>query len=350
VARGRRRQLPPTHTAAPVMLSSLTERAGPRRPTYTRGHCAALLLRYIGVASAARPARWQRDATSPDRRYDRAVVVVSTSPGEASLRQFGELEAVIMDRLWARQRPTLVREILDELTPERPLAYTTVLSVMDKLHRKGWLHREPDGRAYRYVPVQTRDAYSATLMRVPEQHPSAARQRATRGPDLPRQSRRDLPRRHLRRRPDVARPQAGRPGRADPHLGLGVPGWPRLRSQACHPDGESFRSSPCNGLTCRYDRVAALHTGALAADFDALRTAMTDGIEALQGEQPPSRRVDPEVSATLIMAGFDGLIIQWLLDPTRLPTGAAIAETLQRAADLQPFTTEALDATGTRSG
>jgi predicted transcriptional regulator len=93
------------------------------------------------------------------------VVVVSTSPGEASMRQFGELEAVIMDRLWARQLPTLVREILDELTPERPLAYTTVLSVMDKLHRKGWLHREPDGRAYRYVPVQTRDAYSATLMR-----------------------------------------------------------------------------------------------------------------------------------------------------------------------------------------
>ncbi len=81
------------------------------------------------------------------------------------MRQFGELEAVIMSRLWARQGPTLVREILDELAPERPLAYTTVLSVMDKLHRKGWLKREPAGRAYRYSPIQTRDAYSATLMR-----------------------------------------------------------------------------------------------------------------------------------------------------------------------------------------
>jgi len=58
-----------------------------------------------------------------------------------------------------------VPEMLDERTPERPLAYTTVLSVMDKLHRKGWLHPEPDSRGYRYVPVQTRDAYSATLMR-----------------------------------------------------------------------------------------------------------------------------------------------------------------------------------------
>jgi len=44
------------------------------------------------------------------------------------------------------------------------------------------------------------------------------------------------------------------------------------------------------------------------------------------------------------------LIIQWLLDPTRLPTGAAIAETLRRAVDLQPFTTEELHPTGTKSG
>lgn len=88
----------------------------------------------------------------------------------------------------------------------------------------------------------------------------------------------------------------------------------------------------------------------LAADFDALRAAMTSGIEALQSEQPPSRRVDPEVCATLVMASFDGLIIQWLLDPTRLPTGAAIAETLRRAVDLQPFTTEELHPTGTKPG
>jgi predicted transcriptional regulator len=40
------------------------------------------------------------------------------------MRQFGELEAVIMDRLWQSGRPVLVREVLDDLRKDRPLAYT----------------------------------------------------------------------------------------------------------------------------------------------------------------------------------------------------------------------------------
>ncbi len=43
------------------------------------------------------------------------------------MRQLGELEAVIMDRLWEWGRPALVREVLDDLRKDRPLAYTTVL-------------------------------------------------------------------------------------------------------------------------------------------------------------------------------------------------------------------------------
>jgi predicted transcriptional regulator len=35
------------------------------------------------------------------------------------VRGFGELEAVVMDRLWSRDEPATVREILDELTPDR---------------------------------------------------------------------------------------------------------------------------------------------------------------------------------------------------------------------------------------
>jgi hypothetical protein len=71
---------------------------------------------------------------------------------------------------------------------------------------------------------------------------------------------------------------------------------------------------------------------AMAADFDALRAAITTGIELLQATQPRSRRLDPEVSATLVMAVFDGLIMQGLLDPGRLPAGEEIADTLRRAA------------------
>jgi predicted transcriptional regulator len=80
------------------------------------------------------------------------------------MRQFGELEAVIMDRLWEWERPVLVREMVDDLRRDRPLAYTTVMTVMENLHRKGWLRREREGRAWRYEPTSSRSAYTAALM------------------------------------------------------------------------------------------------------------------------------------------------------------------------------------------
>ena len=80
------------------------------------------------------------------------------------MRRFGELEAVIMDRLWEWERPVLVREMVDALHDDRALAYTTVMTVMENLYRKGWLRRERDGRAWRYEPVLTRQAYTARLM------------------------------------------------------------------------------------------------------------------------------------------------------------------------------------------
>jgi predicted transcriptional regulator len=80
------------------------------------------------------------------------------------MRRFGELEAVIMDRLWARNRPMLVREVVDELHDDREPAYTTVMTVMENLHRKGWLRRERDGRAWRYEPTGSRSSYTAGLM------------------------------------------------------------------------------------------------------------------------------------------------------------------------------------------
>ena len=80
------------------------------------------------------------------------------------MRQLGELEAVIMDRLWARGKPALVREVLDDLREDRALAYTTVMTVMENLHRKGWLRRDRDGRAWRYEPTGSRSGYTAALM------------------------------------------------------------------------------------------------------------------------------------------------------------------------------------------
>jgi predicted transcriptional regulator len=81
------------------------------------------------------------------------------------VRGFGDLEAVIMDRVWEHAEPVTVRELHDELSAERVIAYTTVMSTMDNLHRKGWLNRVKEGKAYRYSASASREEYSARLMR-----------------------------------------------------------------------------------------------------------------------------------------------------------------------------------------
>lgn len=81
------------------------------------------------------------------------------------MRGFGDLEAVVMQRVWDFAQPVTVREVLEELQRERVIAYTTVMSTMDNLHRKGWLTREKEGKAYRYTATASREEYSARLMR-----------------------------------------------------------------------------------------------------------------------------------------------------------------------------------------
>lgn len=80
------------------------------------------------------------------------------------MRQLGQLEAAVMARVWSWERPVLVREVLEDLQHEREIAYTTVMTVMDNLHRKGFLTRERDGRAYRYTAAQTREEHTAVVM------------------------------------------------------------------------------------------------------------------------------------------------------------------------------------------
>jgi len=81
------------------------------------------------------------------------------------VRGFGDLEAVLMQLVWDREGAVTVRELFDELRQERAIAYTTVMSTMDNLHRKGWLDRVKDGKAYRYTATASREQYSARLMR-----------------------------------------------------------------------------------------------------------------------------------------------------------------------------------------
>ena len=77
----------------------------------------------------------------------------------------GDLEVRVMRTVWARGEPVTVRDVLGDLQAERSLAYTTVMTVMGNLRRKGWLRRHDEGRAYRYEPLVSAEEYSADLMR-----------------------------------------------------------------------------------------------------------------------------------------------------------------------------------------
>jgi len=67
-----------------------------------------------------------------------------------SRNPLGHLESRVMDVLWARGESS-VRDVADQL--ERPLAYTTVMTTLDRLFKKGVLARRKTDRAFVYSPV-----------------------------------------------------------------------------------------------------------------------------------------------------------------------------------------------------
>lgn len=83
------------------------------------------------------------------------------------MTRLGELERAAMDVLWdllpGRADGLMVREVADALAG-RELAYTTVLTVLDRLAGKGMVRREREGRAWRYRAAASREAYIAQLM------------------------------------------------------------------------------------------------------------------------------------------------------------------------------------------
>ena len=71
-----------------------------------------------------------------------------------SRTQLGPLEQQVLRELWSRGSAT-VRELLD--SENMTLAYTTIMTTMDRLYKKRLLDRETEGRAYRYFPRHTPD-------------------------------------------------------------------------------------------------------------------------------------------------------------------------------------------------
>jgi predicted transcriptional regulator len=77
--------------------------------------------------------------------------------------RLGDLERAVMEVLWEGSPPLVVREVVRALV-ERDLAYTTVMTVLDRLAKKGFVRRHRDGRAWCYEPSASRESYIAQLM------------------------------------------------------------------------------------------------------------------------------------------------------------------------------------------
>ncbi|KPC71807.1 BlaI/MecI/CopY family transcriptional regulator [Streptomyces sp. NPDC006349] len=81
------------------------------------------------------------------------------------MRPFGELEADIMRVMWASDEPLNIHSMVEVLHREgRQPAYTTVMTVTERLRTKGWLGRVKQGRSFQYTALRSADDYSADLM------------------------------------------------------------------------------------------------------------------------------------------------------------------------------------------
>ena len=70
----------------------------------------------------------------------------------------GELQTAVMELLWREPRLT-VNEVEQRLQRSREIAHTTVLTTLDRMHRKGYLTRAKEGKAFVYAPRYTREEF-----------------------------------------------------------------------------------------------------------------------------------------------------------------------------------------------
>ncbi|MGB0878228.1 MAG: BlaI/MecI/CopY family transcriptional regulator [Mycobacterium sp.] len=82
----------------------------------------------------------------------------------AKVPRLGELERSVMDHLWSADEPQTVRQVHEVLSDHRDLAYTTIMTVLQRLAKKNLVVQHRDDRAHRYAPTHGRDELVAGLM------------------------------------------------------------------------------------------------------------------------------------------------------------------------------------------
>ncbi|MFC0598284.1 BlaI/MecI/CopY family transcriptional regulator [Streptomyces palmae] len=80
------------------------------------------------------------------------------------MAQLGDLERAVLGCLWQAPGPQTVREVQESLARERKLAYTTVMTTLQRLARKGLVEQDAQSRAHRFSAVATREEMFAELM------------------------------------------------------------------------------------------------------------------------------------------------------------------------------------------
>ena len=82
--------------------------------------------------------------------------------GRGTGRVLGELEAAVIEVLWAEPELTVV-DVEERLRRRREIAHTTVLTTLDRMHRKGYLTREKQGKAFVYTPAYSRQEFEQRM-------------------------------------------------------------------------------------------------------------------------------------------------------------------------------------------
>lgn len=74
-------------------------------------------------------------------------------------RVLGDLEKAIMEVLWEQNREVTGREVFEEIERKKPVAFTTVLTVIERLLKKGLVKRMKKGKLFVYTPTISRDEF-----------------------------------------------------------------------------------------------------------------------------------------------------------------------------------------------
>ena len=80
------------------------------------------------------------------------------------LDDLGNLQRSVMELVWQMGEAT-VHQVRDRLGRKKKLAYTTILTAMQKLEKAGWLTHRADGKTYTYLPTRTRRQAGASSVR-----------------------------------------------------------------------------------------------------------------------------------------------------------------------------------------